>query len=177
MTLLIRPAEPRDAAAIAAVAAVTFPLACPPHTTDEAKAAFIAEHLSETSFDGYLADADRVLFLATVDDEPVGYTMLVFGEPRDRDVAAAITVRPTAELSKIYTLPGQHGQGVGAALMAASLDAARERGAAAVWLGVNEENGRANRFYEKNGFERVGTKKFRVGDRWEDDFVRERVFR
>jgi len=177
MTLLIRPAEPRDAAAIAAVAAVTFPLACPPHTTDEAKAAFIAEHLSETSFDGYLADVDRALFLATVDDEPVGYTMLVFGEPRDRDVAAAITVRPTAELSKIYTLPGQHGQGVGAALMAASLDAARERGAAAVWLGVNEENGRANRFYEKNGFERVGTKKFRVGDRWEDDFVRERVFR
>ena len=177
MTMLIRRAEPRDARSLAAVAAVTFPLACPPHTTDEAKAAFIAENLSENSFDGYLADADRALFLATVDDEPVGYTMLVFGEPQDRDVAAAITVRPTAELSKIYTLPGQHGQGVGAALMAASLEAARERGAAAVWLGVNEENGRANRFYEKNGFERVGTKKFRVGDRWEDDFVRERVFR
>jgi len=177
MTMLIRRAEPRDARSLAAVAAVTFPLACPPHTTDEAKAAFIAENLSENSFDGYLADADRALFLATVDDEPVGYTMLVFGEPQDRDVAAAITVRPTAELSKIYTLPGQHGQGVGAALMAASLEAARERGAAAVWLGVNEENGRANRFYEKNGFERVGTKKFRVGNRWEDDFVRERVFR
>ena len=177
MPMLIRRAEPRDARPLAAVAAVTFPLACPPHTTDEAKAAFIAENLSETSFEGYLADTDRALFLATVDDEPVGYTMLVFGEPQDRDVAAAITVRPTAELSKIYTLPGQHGQGVGAALMAASLEAARERGAAAVWLGVNEENGRANRFYEKNGFERVGTKKFRVGDRWEDDYVRERVFR
>ena len=39
MTVRIRPAEAGDAAALAAVAAVTFPLACPPHTTEEAKAA------------------------------------------------------------------------------------------------------------------------------------------
>jgi hypothetical protein len=31
---------------------------------------------------------------------------------------------------------------------------------------------RANRFYEKQGFVRVGTKKFLVGQRYEDDFVR-----
>jgi RimJ/RimL family protein N-acetyltransferase len=40
---------------------------------------------------------------------------------------------------------------------------------------VNEENARANRFYEKNGFAKVGTKRFLVGERYEDDFVRERV--
>ena len=57
--------------------------------------------------------------------------------------------------------------------MAASLEAARARGAVGIWLGVNEENVRANRFYEKSGFVRVGTKKFLVGERWEDDFVRE----
>ena len=53
--------------------------------------------------------------------------------------------------------------------------AATERGLAAVWLGVNQFNPRANRFYEKNGFARVGTKKFLVNGKWEDDFVRERV--
>ena len=89
---------------------------------------------------------------------------------------AAITVLPTVELSKCYVMPGHHGAGVAARLMAASLDAARARGAAAVWLGVNQENAKAQRFYAKSGFARVGTKRFLVGDRWEHDFVLERVF-
>jgi len=172
--LVIRRAGSADAAALADVAAVTFPLACPPHTTDEAKADFIAKNLTETSFAGYLADAGRALFLADLDGEPVGYTMLVFGEPHDPDVAAAITLRPTVELSKAYVLPGHHGAGVSSTLLEASLDEARARGAVGIWLGVNQENVRANRFYEKSGFELVGRKKFLVGERWEDDFVRER---
>ena len=175
MPLVIRPAVPADAAALAAVAAVTFPLACPPHTSDEAKADFIATNLTESSFAGYIDDLDRAVFLAEVDGEPAGYTMLVFGEPHDEDVAAAITRRPTVELSKVYVLAGHHGTGVSSALMETSLSEARARGAAGIWLGVNEENTRANRFYEKSGFARVGTKKFLVGERWEDDFVRERA--
>jgi ribosomal protein S18 acetylase RimI-like enzyme len=173
--IVIRAARPADAAALAVVAAATFPLACPPHTTDEAKADFIARNLTETSFAGYLSDARRALFLAEMDDEAVGYTMLVFGEPHDADVAAAIRLRPTVELSKVYVLPGHHGAGVSSALLDASLAEARTRGAVGIWLGVNEENERANRFYEKSGFARVGSKKFLVGERWEDDYVRERA--
>ena len=48
-------------------------------------------------------------------------------------------------------------------------------GARSVWLGVNNENARANRFYEKHGFAIVGDKHFRLGDRMEDDYVRELV--
>ncbi len=171
----VRPALAADAGALAALAAATFPLACPPHTTDEAKADFIAAHLTEASFDDYLADSDRELYLATVDGEPAGYTMLVFGEPSDFDVAATITARPTVELSKLYVLPAHHGARVSSALIDASLAAAESRDAAGIWLGVNQENARANRFYEKSGFVLIGTKKFLVGTRWEDDFVRERV--
>jgi ribosomal protein S18 acetylase RimI-like enzyme len=71
--------------------------------------------------------------------------------------------------------PDHHGGGVAAALVAATLVEAQARGAASVWLGVNQENARANRFYDKNGFALVGTKRFEVGDRYEDDFVRERI--
>jgi GNAT superfamily N-acetyltransferase len=171
----VRRASAPDAAALAAVAAVTFPLACPPHTTDEAKAAFIAGNLTETHFDGYLADPARVLLLAETHGVPAGYTMLVFGEPTDPDVAAAITTRPTVELSKFYVMPEHHGGVVSGPLMTATVQAARERGVAAIWLGVNEENARANRFYDKHGFAVVGRKKFLVGTRYEDDFVRERL--
>ncbi|WP_308433092.1 GNAT family N-acetyltransferase [Pseudolysinimonas yzui] len=172
----MRPASAADSAALAVVAAATFPLACPPHTTDEAKAAHIATHLTPARFDDYLADPARDLFLAESGDEAVGYTMLIAGEPTDPDVAASLTTRPTAELSKCYVLPGHHGAGIASALMTATLEAARARGAAAVWLGVNEENAKAQRFYDKSGFTRVGRKRFLVGDRYEDDFVMERVF-
>lgn len=176
MTVTIRPAAVGDEAALAAVAAATFPLACPPHTTEEAKAAFIRTVLSEERFAEYLADDTRRLLIAEdADGAAVGYTMVNLGEPSDADVRAAIRVRPTAELSKCYVLPGHHGEGVAARLMAESVDAAVTAGAEGMWLGVNQENARAQRFYGKHGFERVGTKRFLVGDRYEDDFVMERA--
>lgn len=171
----IRIARPADAATLAELAAVTFPLACPPHTTPEAIADFISKNLAVTSFDGYLADANRMLFLAEEDGEAIGYAMLILTEPTDPDVLASITLRPTAELSKLYVRPGHHGGGVSTALVDAVVESARSAGCAGMWLGVNEENARANAFYAKSGFARVGVKKFLVGERWEDDFVRERV--
>ena len=176
MTTTVRGATPDDAGRLHELAAATFRLACPPGTTEEAIADFLATTLSETSFDGYLADPARTLLIAEVDGTPAGYTMLVFTEPADADVAAAVTSHPVAELSKFYVLQDQHGAGVSAALMTATLAVARERGSAGVWLGVNQQNGRANRFYEKHGFVIVGTKGFELGGRREDDFVRERVF-
>lgn len=167
-----RKATPDDAALLAAVAAETFPLACPPHTLPESIAAFIATNLSVGSFTSYLADPERALFVAELDGEAVGYTMMVLGEPTDPDVAAAVTVRPTAELSKAYVREGFHGGGIAAQLVAASVAVAWESGAASVWLGVNQQNARANRFYEKQGFALVGTKRFLVGERYEDDYVR-----
>jgi diamine N-acetyltransferase len=173
--LMVRIAGATDGGALAEVAAATFALACPPGTKQADIDDFIRSNLSRESFDRYLADPTRVLLLAELDGDPVGYTMLVLGEPADPDVASAITLRPTAELSKCYVLPAQHGGGIASALIERSVEEAAARGVAGVWLGVNQHNARANRFYEKSGFTVVGTKRFRVGAEWHDDFVRERV--
>lgn len=170
----VRAASAADAEALHEVAASTFALACPPDTTQQSIDDFIATHLSIERFAGYLSDPDRELFIAEVDGAPAGYTMLVFGEPSDADVAAAVTARPTAELSKVYVLAEHHGAGIAGVLVEATVASAVRAGVASMWLGVNQLNAKANRFYEKHGFARVGTKKFLVGDRWEDDFVRER---
>ncbi|QYF75590.1 GNAT family N-acetyltransferase [Cryobacterium sp. PAMC25264] len=171
----IRSARPDEAAALAELAAATFALACPPHTSADAIAAFLGDVLAPANFEAFLADPDRLLLVAeTGAGTLVGYTMLVFGEPHDADAAGAIRIRPTAELSKCYVRAEAHGSGTAAALMAATLDAARQRGAAGSWLGVNQENVRALRFYGKHGFERVGVKRFLVGERYEDDYVLER---
>lgn len=177
---IVRRAGPADAVVLHEVAAATFPLACPPDSKPEDIEAFIAAHLTEAAFERHLADPIRTILITEVGvnaagGEPAGYAMLVAEEPHDPDVVAAVIRRPTIELSKFYVMPGQHGRGIAQALMAATIDEAVSRGASSVWLGVNDQNERANRFYEKSGFAAVGTKRFRLGERWESDFVKELV--
>ena len=170
----VRAAVAQDAEVLAAVAAATFELACPPSMTRERVAAFVSEVLSPARFAEYLADPSRLLLLAEGDGTALGYAMLVAGEPQDADVRAVIRARPTAELSKIYVLPRAHGTGAARLMMSRALEWASGAGASGVWLGVNQQNERAQRFYAKSGFERVGTKRFLVGDAYEDDYVMER---
>jgi ribosomal protein S18 acetylase RimI-like enzyme len=160
-----------DLAELAGVAARTFPLACPPSVTPENIAAFIDEHLSEDRFRDYLADPDRVVLSAREDARIVGYVMLIRGVPDDEDVQRAVPLRPAIELSKMYVLPGSHGAGVSAALMSSALNRANELDARCVWLGVNQNNQRAQRFYTKHGFSINGTKTFRLGTGIENDYV------
>ncbi len=171
----VRPAGAADVSPVAAVAAATFELACPPSMTRDRVEAFVDEVLSPERFAGYVADPTRQVLLAETEGTVLGYAMLVLGEPSDDDVRATIRLRPTVEVSKIYVLPQAHGTGAGALLMARALEWARENGAAGVWLGVNQQNERAQRFYGKSGFERVGSKRFLVGGVYEDDYVMERA--
>jgi len=171
----VRPAGTADVSAVAAVAAATFELACPPSMTRDRVEAFVDEVLSPERFADYVADPSRQVLLAETEGTVLGYAMLVRGEPSDDDVRATIRLRPTVELSKIYVLPQAHGTGAAALLMGRALEWARESGAAGVWLGVNQQNERAQRFYGKSGFERVGTKRFLVGGVYEDDYVMERA--
>jgi diamine N-acetyltransferase len=170
----IRRATPADAHTLAALAAQTFALACPPGTTQENIERFIARSLSVGSFQTYLARSGHRVWLAEDGAQAVGYAMSVHGEPGDPDIAQVIVHRPSVELSKIYVLHSHHGFGVGALLMTHAIDEARLAGASSVWLGVNQLNDRANRFYEKQGFVVRGTRFFQVGDTVEADYVREK---
>lgn len=160
-----------DAEALSDVAAATFPLACPPNSSPEDIEIFIDEVLSYERFGEYLSDPARAVLKATQDNRIVGYAMTKDGVPEDPSVAKVVTLRPVLEIAKMYVLPGQHGTGVSTALMDAAVTYARSTGYAGVWLGVNQHNQRAQRFYAKNGFETVGTKTFPVGSQTHHDFV------
>ncbi|ORB68818.1 GNAT family N-acetyltransferase [Mycolicibacterium tusciae] len=154
----VTPAVVADLPELADVAARTFPLACPPSVSVDNIAAFIDENLSEDRFRRYLADPDRAVLVVREEARMVGYAMLVRADDG-------------IELSKIYVLPGSHGAGASAALMTAALSTAKELGAESVWLGVNQQNERAQRFYAKQGFTVTGTRTFRLGESVENDYV------
>ena len=163
--------RPDDIDELAAVAARTFPLACPPTAAPENIVAFIDAHLSADRFAEYLADEDRTVLVAYDDGRIVGYCILIRGVPDDADVRRAVALRPSLELSKMYVLPDSHGGEVSAALMHATLEHAAAAAAKSVWLGVNQQNLRAQRFYAKHGFTINGTKTFHLGSGVENDFV------
>lgn len=158
-----------DSAELAEIAAATFPLACPPTAHRDDIAQCIEENLSAGRFADYLADPERLVLAARHTEAMIGYAMFVAGTAAS--AGGAPLPAGAVELSKLYVLPGYHRAGAAAALMNAGVSWASDRGAPAVWLGVNRANLRAQRFYRKNGFEVTGTRTFQLGSRLEDDFV------
>jgi ribosomal protein S18 acetylase RimI-like enzyme len=171
VTLEITSATAAELPELADVAAATFPLACPPSVSPQNVAAFIDENLTQSHFAGYLTDPNRLILVARRDGRMIGYAMLVRGVGDDDSVQRAVTLRPAVEISKMYVLPDNHGGAVSAALMTEALNRAPDLDAKSIWLGVNQNNHRAQRFYTKHGFTINGTKTFRLGTRIESDYV------
>lgn len=165
LTVRIITTDSADAAELAAVAAQTFPLACPPSVAPEDIASFIDANLSTARFAEYLADPRRAILAARDQGRIIGYAMLVRGIDRD----------DSAELSKLYVLDDFHGTGVSSTLLGTTLATAAEWGVHRIWLGVNRRNVRAQRFYFKNGFTVSGTRTFQLGDHQEHDYVMTRA--
>ena len=176
MQFSIRQASAADAPALAELAALTFPLACPPSSPKAEVAAFVQANLGPETFAAYLADPLRMIFVAE-DHAPLtagrllAYTLLIDTPPVDADVAGLVSAADAIEFSKCYAHPDTHGLGVGASIMAVSLDWIASQGRRHTWLGVNSENERAQKFYRKHGFAVVGARRFQLGKQIEHDYV------
>ena len=172
----VRLAGRGDAVMLHLLAAATFPLACAPGTPISDIAAHVAENLSVEKFRARLESDRRTLFIGEISGTPAGYAMLSHSTAVPVEVTELLAHSPSIELSKFYLLAGRHGSGLADKLMEAVLEAARDRGAASVWLGADPGNSRANSFYDKYRFERRGIKKFQIGSSEADDVIRELVF-
>ncbi len=174
-TARVRAATSDDAAALAGLAALTFPLACPPGASADAIAEHVATQLSPDRFRAWAASAAHALLVVEAPGppaHPLGYALLALGVPDDADVADAVGHRETVELSKIYVHPDAQGTGVAGALMGAALDAATVLAPGrTVWLGTNGLNARAQAFYRKHGFVLVGERVYVVGGERHSDVV------
>jgi GNAT superfamily N-acetyltransferase len=97
-----------------------------------------------------LQSAEQTALVAEDED---GYVIgwCTVGPSRDEDA--------DGELWGIYVLSGAWGSGAGTALMAAGVEALRESGCRDVILWVLEENPRARRFYEREGWVLDGERK------------------
>ena len=129
-----------------------------------------AKHHHRAAYEAELARPHSRAWLAEVAPAaaPVGYAMLTAP-----DLPAELIGPGDLELRRIYVLSRFHGAGVARELMEAAIAAAREQGAPHLLLGLHPENHRAMAFYRKHGFERVGTRRFHLGQTpFEDPVMR-----
>ncbi len=101
---------------------------------------------------------NNVFFLAFVENVPVG-----FAKVKKYSLNEQIESIAQMELQKIYVLSYYHGSGAGAALIQAVLDLADEICPDYLWLDTYINNTKAIRFYEKNGFQKIGKHYFTIG--------------
>ncbi|MFN0123303.1 MAG: N-acetyltransferase family protein [Blastocatellia bacterium] len=105
-----------------------------------------------------LRDPQSIVYLAEIDGELAGYARLHEGE-----TPACVPYQPSLELERLYVDKPFHGHGVAAALMQRCYEHARQRHYPSMFLGVWEHNHRAQAFYRKQGFTRVGEHVFMMG--------------
>jgi ribosomal protein S18 acetylase RimI-like enzyme len=109
---------------------------------------------------------NSAFYFAELEEMVLGYLKINTGdaqtEPQGED---------SLEIQRIYVLQAFHGQEVGQLLMNKAIEIAKELNKRYVWLGVWEENPRAIRFYEKNGFVIFGSHQFQFGHDLETDIM------
>ncbi|MGB7190011.1 MAG: GNAT family N-acetyltransferase [Acidobacteriaceae bacterium] len=154
---LLRECGPEGAELLALVGAASFLEAFVGVLEGDDILAHCRHQHSVAKYAAWLAEPETRACLAEVKGAPVGYALLLKPD-------LPITTMPDdIELKRIYALHRFQGVGVGAALMRWSLETARAMGKARVLLGVHDGNRQAILFYERQGFTRVGTRRFQVG--------------
>ncbi len=165
----LRRASPADNELLAAIGAQAFADTFAADNAPEDMAAYLAGAFSTAKQAAELADPRGLFLIAEAGSQTAGFAHLRQGPPP----SPALGQRPL-EIARLYALRGFIGRGVGAALMAACLAEAEQRGCDAAWLGVWERNARAIAFYARWGFMQTSTQSFRLGGDLQRDIVMQR---
>jgi ribosomal protein S18 acetylase RimI-like enzyme len=131
---------------------------------------YISNSFSDKKIQEELLNGESEFFIAWEDDLPIGYLKINTGEAQTE-----LQDPSTLEIERIYVKASHHGKKIGQLLYDKAVDIAQEKNVTSIWLGVWEENPRAIRFYEKNGFVEFDRHIFKMGDEEQTDVMMRKV--
>lgn len=165
--LTIRYGVPNDARELSSFMAHSFTTAFGALNQPDHLAAFLAETYTLPRQTAELQDPAIITLIAELDGALAGYAQVRSGHY----LPACVTGPDPIELWRFYVDPAWIGRGIARPLMDRAKAEARGRGARSFWLGVWEVNARAIAFYQKAGFQPVGSHSFDVGGDPQTDLV------
>lgn len=131
---------------------------------------YLDENFNDSKLAAELNNPDSYFFIAWDDQDPVGYLKLNSGKAQT-EIGDDVSV----EIERIYVKQAYHGKKVGQVLYEKALEIARQMNKEFIWLGVWEENPKAIRFYEKNGFVAFDQHIFKMGEDEQTDIMMKKV--
>ena len=127
---------------------------------------YLDENLSLERLKNELENLDSEFYFIENENKNLGYLKLNFGNAQTEKVEENYF-----EIERIYVLKAFLGQKIGQILFDKAIEIGREKNLEYVWLGVWEENHRAIKFYEKNGFKIFGKHDFVLGKDVQTDLL------
>nr|WP_205528329.1 GNAT family N-acetyltransferase [Flavobacterium psychrotrophum] len=134
---------------------------------DEAEMnAYLERSFGKEKITAELSNPESFFFIAREGNVMVGYLKLNFGSAQTE-----LQESTSVEIERIYVKSAYHGKKVGQLLYNKALEVALAGNKTSLWLGVWEENIRAIKFYQKNGFVAFDTHIFKVGNDEQTDLM------
>ncbi|CEJ69361.1 Protease synthase and sporulation negative regulatory protein PAI 1 [Chryseobacterium oranimense G311] len=140
--------------------------------SEEAMKNYLEKSFNTEKIKSELNNPDSHFYIAWEEDIPIGYLKLNSGSAQTE-----LQDETALEIERIYVKKSHHGQKVGQLLYDQALETAQNLNKNYIWLGVWENNSRAVRFYEKNGFEVFGNHTFRLGDDEQTDLMMKKILK
>lgn len=127
---------------------------------------YLAENFNESKIAKELNDPNSIFYIAWEQEIVIGYLKVNTGNAQTE-----LKNENSLEIERIYVKSAYHGKKVGQLLYEKAVDEAKAQNKDFIWLGVWEENPKAIRFYEKNGFVAFDKHIFRMGEDEQTDIM------
>ena len=144
----------------------TFLEAYADNNTKENMRLYLATSFSQEQLLKELNQAKSEFYFAEMENKIVAYLKLNHGKAQTEQHNFK-----GLEVERIYVLQAFQRQKIGLALLKKATQIAQNKALDYVWLGVWEENVKARKFYEKNGFAAFGKHIFRFGTENQTDIM------
>lgn len=155
-----------DIEALQAIAKQTFTETFGSQNTAEDLAKFLSEEYAFDKLKAEVENPESFYYFCYFEDELAGYLKLNVGAAQtEPDYPEAL------EIQRIYVLQKYQRKRIGLAMMQQALVVAEELKKPQVWLGVWENNFKAQAFYQKSGFKKVGSHDFILGNDKQTDYI------
>ncbi|MFA9188428.1 GNAT family N-acetyltransferase [Flavobacterium sp. FBOR7N2.3] len=127
---------------------------------------YLEEGFAKEKLTTELNNKDSKFYFAILNHETIGYLKVNFGVSQTE-----LKDNKALEIERIYVSKEFHGKKVGQLLYNKAIQVAKKKNMEYVWLGVWEQNLRAIRFYQKNGFVEFDKHIFKLGNEEQTDIM------
>ena len=164
--ITISKASIEDVATLQIIGRQTFFKTFAASNTEEDMKKYLDDNFTVEKITGELSNPDSHFFIAWEGSEAIGYLKVNEGNAQTE-----LQDDLSLEIERIYVLSAFHGKKIGQILYEKALAIAQALKKQSIWLGVWEENLRAIKFYEKNGFVAFDKHIFKMGEDEQTDIM------